>query len=115
MSFDLLIIDVERDTSVKEIYEIYKTLCDGDYDAVRPSIKISYFIDELNEIYPSIDECNDEELESCPWTVEHFIAEGAIILCIRWSMAEEIFKFIIELASKYNLSCYNPQDNNIYF
>jgi hypothetical protein len=35
-------------------------------------------------------------------------------MCIAWSRVEEIALYVVELAEKHGLVCYDPQENYVY-
>lgn len=116
MSFDLAVMNLEKRISSEEAAEIYDKLCDGEYDILKPSEKIDLFYQELVEKYPDINsyDDDDDEIENCPWSVELDVSDGAVVMSMVWSAADEIPSFVISLAEKHGLALYDPQDESIY-
>lgn len=114
MSFDLAVINVESRISPEAAAEIYAELCDGNYDVLQPSAKIDAFYQELIGKYPDIDSYSDDDVDDCPWSVEIDVSDGAVMMCMVWSRVEEVAPFVMSLAEKHGLACYDPQDDKLH-
>ena len=114
MSFDLAVMNVHASISLGEAAEIYGELCEGNYGVLQPSERIDTFYRELVERYPDIDSYSDDEVDNCPWSVEIDVSDGAVVMCIVWSRAEELAPVVMKLAEKHGLACYDPQDDRLY-
>ena len=114
MSFDLAVLNIEHPISSEKAAEIYSELCSGNYEILQPSEKIDAFYQELIEKYPDIDSYSDDEVDECPWSVEIDVSDGAVVMCMVWSGVEEVAPFVMELAQKHDLACYDPQDGKLY-
>lgn len=114
MSFDLAVMNVEKKISSEEATEIYNKLCDGEYDVLKPSERIDSFYQELVEKYPDVESYSDDDIDDCPWSVELDVSDGAVVMSMVWSAADEIPSFVTNLAEKHGLALYDPQDGSIY-
>jgi hypothetical protein len=114
VSFDLAVLNVERPINSEEAAEIYGELCDGNYDVLQPSEKIDTFYQELIGQYPDIDSYSNDEADDCPWSVEIDVSDGAVIMCMVWSRVEEVAPFVMRLAEKHSLACYDPQEDKVH-
>lgn len=114
MSFDLAVLNIEKPIGPEVAAEIYGELCDGNYEVLQPSKKIDAFYRELVGKYPDIDSYSDDEVDECPWSVEIDVSDGAVIMCVVWSRAGEVASFVMRLAEKHDLACYDPQDGRLY-
>jgi hypothetical protein len=114
MSFDLAVLHVEGLISAKQAAEIYGQLCEGNYEVLRPSEDVDRFYQELVSRYPDIDQLSDEEIDESPWSVSPDISDGAVIMCIRWSRADDMAAYLKALAAKHRLACYDPQEDVIH-
>ena len=114
MSFDLAVMNIERNISPNKASEIYEQLCEGDYEILQPSEKIDAFYQELIEKYPDIDTYSDDEVDNCPWSAEIDISDGAVVMNIVWSRVDEVLPFAVKLAAKHSLACYDPQEDKIW-
>jgi hypothetical protein len=81
---------------------------------VEPSEKVSRFTADLHARYPSPSDLSDEEFDTGPWSCDHDLSEGHIIMAIRWSRADEIGPIVHELACKHGLILFDPQTNRVY-
>ena len=113
MSFDLAVMNIEQHISSEEAAKIYGELCEGNYDVLTPSEKIDAFYQELIGQYPDIDSYSDDEVDDYPWSVEIDISDGAVVLSMVWSRVEEVAPFVMHLAEKHGLACYDPQDDKV--
>lgn len=114
MSFDLAVMNVESRISSEAAADIYGELCDGNYDVLKPSVKIDAFYQELITRYPDIESYSDDDVDECPWSVEIDVSDGAVMMCIVWSRVEEVAPFVMRLAEKHGLACYDPQDDKLH-
>jgi hypothetical protein len=114
MSFDLAVLNIEHPISSEEAAEIYGELCNGNYESLRPSEKIDAFYQALIEKYPDIDSYSGDEVDECSWSVEIDVSDGAVVMCMVWSRVEEVAIYVMRLAEKHDLACFNPQDDTLY-
>jgi hypothetical protein len=109
MSYDLAVWHESRPISNEEAHEIYVRLCDDDRSDVRPHPNVRAFMNELTERYPQIDDCDEDEVENCPWTVAFDHSDGHVGMCIAWPRLKEIVPIVEELAQEHDLICHDPQ------
>ena len=114
MSFDLAVINLPQATDLAEVANIYAELCDGNYEILSPSAKIDAFYAELKSKYPDIDDYSDDEVDKCPWSVAIDVSDGAVVMSLVWSRVEEVTPYVINLAARHDLSCYDPQNEKLY-
>ena len=114
MSFDLAVMNLEEAIAADEADNIYGELCDGNYEILNPSAKIDAFYKELTGKYPDTDSYPPGESDNCPWNVEISISDGAVLMSSAWSRADEVARYVFELAAKHDLSCYDPQTADLY-
>jgi hypothetical protein len=114
MSFDLAVMNVEEPISSEEADAIYRKLCNGNYEALNASERISSFYQELIKKYPDIDSYSDEEIDECPWSIEINVSDSAVIVNIVWSRVEEVALFVMKLAEKHGLAWYDPQAYEVW-
>lgn len=114
MSFDLAVMSLEQAIAVDEAENIYGELCDGNHEILGPSAKIDAFYTELTAKYPDIDSYSDDDVDECPWSVEIAVSDGAVVMSMVWSRVEEVAPYVLELAAKHDLSCYDPQADQLY-
>ena len=107
-------MNVESRISSEAAADIYGELCDGNYDVLKPSAKIDAFYQELITRYPDIESYSDDNVDECPWSVEIDVSDGAVMVCIVWSRVEEVAPFVMRLAEKHGLACYDPQDDKLH-
>lgn len=97
----------------EEAEQLYIKLCEGDTSLIGPTQRVQDFYEELTIKHPEIDDVSEEEiydLDLCPWSNAFDKSEGHIIMSCLPGKAEYINELIQELAKKYELSFYEPQN-----
>jgi len=92
---------------------LYRKLCDGDTSLIGPTQRIQDFYEELTAKHPEIDDIGEDEIDNsdlCPWSVGFDKSEGHIIMSCILIKTDYINKLVQELAEKYELSFYEPQN-----
>ena len=109
MSYDFAVWYASRPITCQEAEQIYGRLCDEDLTAVEPNPRIADFLADLTARYPEIDNCDDEDLDECPWSNAFDRSEGHVIICMCFSRTTEVLPFVEELASEHGLVYFDPQ------
>ena len=98
----------------KEDAEIlYRRLCEGDTSLIGPTQRTQEFYEELTAKHPEIDDISQDEIDNldlCPWSITFDKSEGHIIMSCILIKAEYINTLVQDLAKKYELSFYEPQE-----
>ena len=116
MSFDLVVLSVRSHLTDQQADEIHGQICEGDLRSIVPSKSIENFYRELTAKHPEIDDVAEERLDDldyCPWSVAIHRSDGHLILSSVWSKSEYVSALIYELASKCNLTVYDPQTGKV--
>jgi len=95
--------------------KLYEKLCKDDTSLIGPTQRIQDFYEELTAKHPEVDDLSEDEinnLDLCPWKNTFDKSEGHIIMSCVFSRAEYINVLIQDLARKYELSFYDPQNIN---
>jgi hypothetical protein len=83
----------------------------------EPSSALIAFVDDLLARYPDLDELDDDKLDDNVWSdgplTGNIIGEF-INIGILWSRYDVAALFVIEMAKKHQLFCYDPQSENLY-
>ena len=107
---------VWRSNSVKNKEDaeiLYRKLCKGDTSLIGPTQRIQDFYEELTAKHPEIDDISEEEFDNidlCPWSATFDKSEGHIIMSCILIKSEYINNLVQDLAKKYELSFYEPQE-----
>ena len=97
----------------KDAEELYEKLCEGDTSLIGPTQRIQEFYEELTSKHPEVDDVGEDEIDNldlCPWSFAFDKSEGHIIMSCEFSKVEYINVLIQELAKKYEVSFYDPQN-----
>jgi len=93
--------------------KLYTKLCEGNTSLIGPTQRIQEFYEELTAKHPEIDGLSEYEIDNldlCPWSIAFDKSEGHIIMSCVLSKAEYVNVLIKELAKKYEVSFYDPQN-----
>ncbi len=110
VSYDLGVFYSERPHSDEDAGERYVALCSEENKEpwVEPSPRVAAFYQELIARFP------DDGGERDPWSAGPLDrSAGHVIMSMPFGMADKIERFVIELAEKHGLVCFNPQGGNI--
>ncbi len=116
MSFDLGVWYSSRPFTAKEADERYVALSkNGDVTRlIEPHQSVAEFVAALTAQYPQIDDVPEDKIDACPWTVEFDLSKGHATMPIMWSRVDDVAPFVMELAEKHGLVCYDPQARKVY-
>jgi len=114
MSFDLGVWNMEGKVDEKVAYTIYERLANSEVSEVLVSKNVSGFVEELEKRYPDLNTFDDENVDDCVWNSDLEMSESYVIMNIAWARAEEVYSFVEELARKYQLVFYDPQEDISY-
>ena len=113
MSWDCAVWHSNSVKNKEDAEKLYKNLCEGDTSLIGPTQRIQEFYEELTDKHPEIDAVSEDEIDNldlCPWNSAFDKSEGHIIMSCVFSKAEYVKNLIQELAKKYELSFYEPQN-----
>ena len=116
MSYDLAVWHPDKPLTKEEAVHRYQQLCEGNIQVVTPHESIIAFYKELTVLHPEIDDIPEEDIDNtdlCPWSIAFDKSAGHLIMCCVWSKAEYVNNLVKQLATKYSLSMFDPQTENI--
>lgn len=114
MSFDLCVWREQHPITAEYAAKVYAHLMDGHDDVVEPDPRVLAFRDELAGRYPDLEALSVQELESSPWNMSPDATSRRVLLCMSWSSADEAVLFILELADRLGLVCFDPQGGQVH-
>lgn len=115
MSYDLAVWQWDTELSAKEALKLYQKLCTQECVPSEQSPNVAAFYTELCARYPEIDDLPEEEVDGCPWSCAHDKSGQHLIMCMNYGDSlESTAQWIIGLAAKHNLVCFDPQGTNVY-
>jgi hypothetical protein len=114
MSYDLALWNSGNATpSDSEAGRLYIELCEDQCGGGPVAAGIQELYTELTRRYPEIDNVPEEAVDDCPWSGLLNRSGHHVILNVVWSRAEEIRRFVFELAKKHNLVLFDPQRRKV--
>ena len=113
MSWDCAVWHSNSVKNKEDAEKLYKNLCEGNTSLIGPTQRIQEFYEELTNKHPEIDDVSEDEIDNldlCPWSIAFDKSEGHIIMSCVFNSADYINVLIQELAKKYEISFYEPQN-----
>lgn len=72
------------------------------------------FCSDLTRRYPDPDTLSDDQVESCPWASAPDFSGCHVTMSLLPDRYAEVFPLILELADRYHLICYDPQNDIVH-
>lgn len=115
MSFDLGVFFTEKPHSDDDARDRYVACCEEDDLSpwVVPNPKVAAFLKDLTARYPDIKDMPEQNVDACPWAASLDVSRGHVLMPMVHSWAERMYPFILGLAEKHGLVCFDPQEGMI--
>ena len=97
----------------RRLPDLYVKACNSDISQIRDSQEMPLFIEAINKLYPDPDTIPDSEADNCPWAIGFDQSNKHWIACMSFSFVKETIPKIIELALKYNVYIFDPQEDKV--
>ncbi|MEO8052262.1 MAG: hypothetical protein ABI833_17775 [Acidobacteriota bacterium] len=115
MSFDLAVWYSDKPVTVEESGGLYLKLCNQEWVPTDENPLIESFYQELCRTYPEIDTLPENQVDECPWSCAHDRSGLHVLMCMGWGgKTTKVAEYIVELAAKNGLVCYDPQGPDVY-
>jgi hypothetical protein len=114
MSYDLAVWTSDGRMSSAQASQHYGRLGEGAPEPDEVDPRIEGFYSELSQQFPSLESVPESELDDSPWSVSPSPAADHVSLAISWSRAKDVFRFVRDLAAKWDLVLFCPQTGNVY-
>lgn len=114
MSYDLCVFLADSPLTDDDAGERYQALVGVDgivMDELNPAV--AAFLADLKARHPDIDEVPESEVADNPWSGGFDVGHDHVAMTIRPARAPEINPFVLELATRHGLVCFDPQDGGI--
>lgn len=118
MSFDLGVWHTTKRLTDRQAGELYAALCESQTDGVTPHPAVGAFYAELTSRYPELSTVPDDRIDDsdyCPWSADLDPSPGHVLMPCVWSQAENVERFVRQLARKHGLAVYDPQQGRVYY
>lgn len=111
MSYDLAVWHSNRAVTIEEVASRYAAFCDRslESESAAPTSSIDAFVRDLTEKYSASGRCSEDDSGNSPWSSAFDVAGDFAVVSISWSRVAEVVPFLIRLADKHGLICYDPQ------
>lgn len=114
MSFDLYAWGSPQPATAEQAERICRELAAGNTISVSADARVQGFAQELLGRFPPLESLADEELEASPWSMTPEISASHVIMTISWSRAQEAAEFVLALAARQGLVCFDPQASVVH-
>ena len=99
----------------KDALERYDACCsgptsNGDTESAPP---LATFMAELTDRYPRLETLPEAEREDSPWSGDISETNGHALLAMSGSHCADAVEYIMELADKHGLVCFDPKTRSI--
>jgi hypothetical protein len=113
VSYDLAVWHSDTPLTAGQARQTYLALAaTGNAAAAHPDV--AAFYDELTGQYPEIDSLPDDQVDGCPWSAALTVAGNGVLMCLRWSAANEVGPEVYDLADAHGLVVFNPQSGRVH-
>ena len=109
MSFDLYVWGSPRPATAQQAERICHELAAGNSRSVSVDARVRGFAQEMLGRFPALESLADEEMEISPWSMTPEVSASHVIMTISWSRAPEVAEFVLGLAARQGLVCFDPQ------
>jgi hypothetical protein len=115
VSFDLGVWHSDKALSVEEAGELYMKLCEQTWIPIEEHLAVESFYRELCRTYPEIDTFSADEVDDCPWSCAHDRSGFHVLIAMSYGdRTTAVAQFVVDLAKKHDLICYDPQGPDVY-
>ncbi len=114
MSYDLALFSTDVGTTNKEVAAYYVACCDAEQPDGPPNPDLDRAFAEIAEQYPDLATIPDEDLDDCPWSAGFDKGPRHLVMCMRWSRAEDMARFINRIAARHDVILYDPQEDESF-
>ncbi|MEU7854459.1 hypothetical protein [Nonomuraea sp. NPDC049141] len=111
MSFDLAFWCQRSIPTPEEAAQVYDQLTDGLAGIVEESSAIDDFCQAVISVFPNLTEDNVNE---SPWASPLYVTSECVMAAISWSRSSETSSVLLDLAARYGLTAYDPQEQVVY-
>lgn len=111
VSFDLAFWFQESAPALEEAAQVYDKLTDGETGVVGEDPTVEDFHQAVISVFPDLVE---ENMNESPWAAPIYATSECVIVAISWSRSREVSSVLLNLASKYGVIAYDPQDQVVY-
>lgn len=71
------------------------------------------FVTDLTDRYPRLESLPDEDRANSPWSGDFDVSDGHVLIAMGGSQCADAVEFILELAEKHDLVCFDPKTRSI--
>ncbi|MCW2915403.1 MAG: hypothetical protein JWN52_3471 [Actinomycetia bacterium] len=114
MSFDLYVWGSPQTATAEQAERICHELAAENTSSVSADARVQGFAQELLRRFPALESLTDAELEASPWSMTPEISASHVIMTISWSRAQELAEFVLALAARRGLVCFDPQASVVH-
>jgi hypothetical protein len=114
MSFRLGVWHSARAISNREAAGLFSLLSEEKWIPLEQYASVYSFYNELTAHFPEIEMMPEERMGDCPWACAIERSGLHVLLGIEHDRAAEVLPWVLALAQKYDLVCFDPQFHKVY-
>ena len=114
VSYDLYLWHGPQPVTTQQATAVCHQLARSQNDTVVPDTAVLAFHRELIERFPPLETLGDDETDDSPWNMSPDATADRVILCMGLSRASQIGPFILELAERHRLVCFDPSTGVVH-
>jgi hypothetical protein len=113
MSFELGVWREDGPVTAEGAGDKYERVAEQNPPDGEPDPQVAAFHQEITSRFPDLDDLPDED-DSSPWMDYLDLSADGLFMKIAFSRVGEMAPYVIELAAKYGLVCYDPQEDVVH-
>jgi hypothetical protein len=114
MSFDLGVWREDGPVTAESAGDKYEQFAEQEPPDGEPDPQVAAFYQEITGRFPELHDLADEDVDSSPWMDDLDLSPDGLFMRIAFSRTEEMAPYVIELAAKHGLVCYDPQEEAVH-
>lgn len=114
MSYDLYLWHRPQPVTAQQAAAICHRLARSCDDDVIPDEAVLSFHEELMARFPPLESLAENDADDSPWNMSPDATDSRVILCMGLSRASKIGPFILELAARHRLVCFDPSTGVVH-
>lgn len=117
MSYDLGVFFTRRPLTGEDALDRYVGYRRGEYadDPIEAGacVAVAGFLDRLRSMYPLPQEAGEYIGYDCPWSADHDVSDGHVMMSMVHSRAPEVVPVVVDMAADHGLVCVDPQQAGV--
>ncbi len=114
MSFKIAVWSGKKKVNKQEALAVYERILQGNCEDLQESDNIEHFLKELAKEIPSYENIPEDKRANGPWEEPFTVSDSYVLLSLRRERCVEAVPIILKMATKSDLTYYDPQHQVVY-